>query len=121
MRRLRRVTLLQSTLLAMSAQSDLIDFFRLDATFDPSTHSTREVIQISDRAQLKRRVVTVKEWKRQVEPIGYGGSGIIWLEHDEDGKERVVKQIFKATPTIPLQTDYKRELQALGRLSKVST
>ena len=121
MRKLRRITLLQSTLLPMSAQSDLIDFFRLNATFDPTTRSTREVIQSSDRAQLKRRVVTVKEWKRQVEPIGNGGSGIIWLEHDEDGKERVVKQIFKATPTTPLQTDYKRELQALGRLSRVSS
>lgn len=105
----------------MSAQSDLIDFFHLDATFDPTTRSTREVIQTSDRAQLKRQIVTVKEWKREAEPIGHGGSGIIWLEHDEDGSEsRAVKQITKATPTRPFQTDYKRELQALGRLSKVS-
>lgn len=121
MRGLCRATLLQYTLLLMSAQSGLIDFFRLNATFDSNTHSTREVIQISDRIQQKRRVVIVKEWKRQVEPIANGGSGIIWLEHDEDGKERVVKQIFKATPTIPLQTDYNRELQALSRLSKVSS
>ncbi len=111
---------LQSTILSMSAQSDLIDFFQLNATFDPTTRSTREVIRSSDRAQLKRQIVTVKEWKRQVEPIGNGGSGIVWLEHDKDGKERVIKQIFKATTTTPLQTDYKRELQALGRLSKVS-
>ena len=105
----------------MSAQSDLIDFFQLNATFDPTTRSTREVIRSSDRAQLKRRIVTVKQWKRQVEPIGNGGSGIIWLEHDEDEKKRAVKQIFKAKPTTPLQTDYKRELQALGHLSKVSS
>ena len=105
----------------MSAQSDLIDFFQLNATYDPTTRSTREVIQSSDRSQLKRQIVTVKEWKRQAEPIGQGGSGIIWLEHDEDGKEsRVVKQLRKNTPTTPLETDYKRELQALGRLSKVS-
>ena len=104
----------------MSAQSDLIDFFRLNATFDPTTRCTREVIRSSNRAQLKRQIVTVKEWKRQDDPIGYGGSGIIWLEHDEDGKEsRVVKQITKATT--PLETDNKRELQALGRLSKVSS
>ncbi len=103
----------------MSARSDLIDYFQLNAMFDPTSRSTREVIQSSDRARLKRQIVTVKEWKRQVEPIGNGGSGIVWLEHDEDGKERVVKQIFKATTTTPLQTDYKRELQALGRLSKV--
>ena len=106
----------------MSAQSDLIDFFQLNATFNPTTRCTREVIQGSDRAQLKRQVVIVREWKRKAEPIGNGGSGIIWLEHDEDGKEsRVVKQILKATPTTPLETDYKRELQALGRLSKVSS
>ncbi len=105
----------------MSAQSDLIDFFQLNATFDPTTRSTREVIRSSDRAQLKRQIVTVKEWKRQVEPIGIGGSGVIWLEQDGDGGERAVKQIFKATTTTPLQTDYKRELQALGRLSQVSS
>ena len=104
----------------MSSRSDLIDFFQLDATFDPTTRCTREVIRNSDRAQLRRQIVTAKEWKRQVEPIGSGGSGIVWLEQDEDGKERVVKQIFKATTTTPLPTDYKRELQALGRLSKVS-
>ena len=106
-------------LLPMSAQSDLI--FQLDATFDPITRSTREVIQSSDRAQLKRQVVTVKKGKREAEPIGHGGSGIIWLEHDEDGSEsRAVKQVTKATSTKPLQTAYRREMQALGRLSKVS-
>lgn len=91
------------TLFLMSAQSDLIDFFQLNATFDPTT---REVIQSSDRAQLKRQIVIVKEWKRKAEPIGHGGSGILWLEHDEDGKEsRVIEQIIKATPTIPLESD----------------
>lgn len=106
----------------MSAQSDLVDFFELNATFDPITRSTRQVIRSSDRAQLKRQIVTVKEWKRQAEPIGHGGSGIVWLEHDEEGKEsRVVKQVLKATPGEDLETDYKRELQALGRLSKVSS
>ena len=106
----------------MSAQSDLIDFFQLNATYDPTTRSTREFIQSSDRSQLKRQIVTVKEWKREAEPIANGGCGIIWLEHHGDGKEsRVVKQIIKDTPTTPLETDCKRELQALGRLSKVSS
>lgn len=104
----------------MSSQSDLIDFFQLDATFDPTTSCTREVIRSSDRAQLRRQIITAKEWKRQVEPIGFGGSGIVWLEQDEDGKERVVKQIPKATATTTPQTDYKREMQALGILSRVS-
>lgn len=95
--------------------SDLIDFFQLEATFNSSTRSTHEIVQTSDRAQLK------KEWKREADPIGHGGSGIVWLEHDSEGKQsRVVKQILKGTPTTPLPTDYKRELLALGRLSKVS-
>ncbi len=103
------------------SQLDLINFFQLDATFNPITWCTREVIRRSDRAQFKRQIVTVKGWRRQPEPIGHGGFGIIWLEYDEDRKEsRVVKQILKATPTTPLLTDYKRELQAFGQLSKVS-
>lgn len=90
----------------------MIDFFQLNATFDPSTQS-------SDRALLKRQIDTVKEWKRQAEPIGHGGTGIVCLEHEEDGKEsRVIEQILKTTPTTPLQTNYK---QALGRLSKVGS
>lgn len=57
---------------------------------------TREVIQRSDRAQSKRQIVTVKEWRGQPEPIAYGGSGMIFLEQDENGEDsRVVKQNLK--------------------------
>lgn len=95
----------------MSAQSDLIDFIQLKATFNPTTRSTHEVIESSDQARLKRQIVTVKKWKQEIEPIAMGGSGIVWLEHDEDERQsRIVKQILKETPTTPLQTDYKREL-----------
>lgn len=39
----------------------------------------------------------------------------MWLEHDSKGiQSRAVKQILKGTPTKSLQTDYKRELLALG-------
>ena len=110
-------------LLRISAQLDLIsDFFHLDATYNRTTCSTCEVIQSFDRAQLKRQIVTLKKWKRQKEPIGFGASGTIWLEHDEDGKEsRVVKEMIKVTPTSTLQIDHKRELHALGCLSKASS
>lgn len=98
-----------------AAMSDLIDFFQLEATFNSTTRCTHEVVQTSDRAQLS------KEWKREADPIGHGGSGIVWLEHESKGNQsRVVKQILKGTPTSPLPTDYRRELLALGRLSKVS-
>ncbi|MCJ1349791.1 hypothetical protein MMC31_008032 [Peltigera leucophlebia] len=93
--------------------SDLIDLFQLEATFNSTTRSTHEIVQTSDRAQLK------KEWKREADPIGHGGSGIVWLEHDSEGKQsRVVKQIRKGAATTSLPTDYKRELLALGRLSR---
>lgn len=39
----------------MSTQSDLIDYFKLNAVYDPDTNSTREVIQTSDRIQLNDR------------------------------------------------------------------
>lgn len=107
----------------MSLRHELINkFFQIEATFDEDTGSTREVTRSFDRAQPQLEIITVKQWKRRREPIAHGGSGIIWLEHDEDGKERAVKQISKfGTTTTPLQIDYKRELQALGHLSKVSS
>lgn len=106
----------------MSAHSDLIEFFKLNATFDPTTCSTREILQSSDRANLKRQITVVREWKRKVEPVAFGVSGIVWLEHDEERKElRAVKQISKGTLTTPFTTDPQRELLALSRVSKVST
>lgn len=102
----------------MLAHLDLIGFFQLNAIFDPTTRSTREIIRRSDRAQLKRQVFTMKKWKIQVEPIGVGASGFIWFEHNEDGKERAVKEIPKAGTS--LRTDDRQELQALCLLSKFS-
>ena len=54
----------------ISTQSDLIDFFKLNAVYDPDTHSTREVIQTSDRTQFERRVTIVKEWSRSTKRLG---------------------------------------------------
>lgn len=104
----------------MSTQSDLIDYFKLNAVYDPDTNSTREVIQTSDRIQLKRQVTIKKEWRRSTKRLGRGACGDVWSEHNyEEGESRAVKEILKGTPTTPLMIDYRRELLALGRLSKV--
>lgn len=45
----------------------------------------------------------------------------MWLEHDSEGKQSgVVKQILKRRPTTSFLVDYKQELLAMSRLSKVS-
>lgn len=104
----------------MSTQSDLIDFFKIIAVFNPETNSTREVTQISERAQFEPLTI-VKEWKRSTKRLGRGAYGIVWLEHNHEGGEvRAVKEISKGTPSTPLTIDYKRELLALSQLSKVS-
>ena len=103
----------------MASLSDLIDFFKLDAAFDAITASTCEKVRVSDRTQRKRQVVVVKEWKR-IKRIGRGAFGTVWVEHDQEGNTRVVKEVVKETSSMSVKVDYKRELSALGRLSKVS-
>lgn len=100
--------------------SELIDFFELDAAFDPATSSTREVVQASDPAQSRRLFTIVKKWTRLAE-LGRGSFGTVWLEYDEESKEsRAVKQISKSTPSNPFLGTPKRELLALSKHSKVS-
>jgi hypothetical protein len=106
--------------------SDLIDFFKLNATFDPVTSSTCEIIQTSDRTQRKRQITLVKNWKR-TKRLGHGAFGTVWLEregNDPEAKQRqetrAVKELAKGRSTNASRIDYTRELLALGRLSKVS-
>lgn len=105
----------------MSSESDLIDYFKLNAVYNADTNSTREVTQTSDRTQFQRQVTVVKEWRRSTKRLGHGAFSIVWLEQNhKEGELRAVKEISKATPSNPLKIDYRRELLALGRLSKVS-
>lgn len=101
--------------------SELINFFKLDAAFDPVTSTTHEIVQSSDPAQFRRQLTVVKKWTRLAE-LDRGTFGTVWLEHDEKSKEsRAVKQISKSTPSNPFVGTPKRELLALSKLSKVST
>ena len=101
----------------MSA-SDLIDYFRLDAFYNPLTLVTRETIKVQDRTHRKRQITAVKEWKR-TRRIGRGAFGTVWLDCNDD-EARAVKEIAKEDSGTSLKVDYRRELLALGRLSKVS-
>jgi hypothetical protein len=100
----------------MAGNSDLVDFFRLDASFDPIYAVTRENVRAADG---KRRTV-VKEWKR-TKRLGNGASGTVWLEKEtEKGDLRAVKEVSK-NGSITARIDYTQELVALGHLSKVSS
>jgi hypothetical protein len=98
----------------MAGNSDLVDFFRLDASFDPVYAVTRENV----RAAHGKRQTVVKEWKR-TKGIGSGAFGTVWPEKEtEKGDLRAVKEVSKNGSTTA-RTDYTQELVALGRLSKV--
>jgi hypothetical protein len=99
---------------SMAGNSDLADFFRLEATFDPISAVTREKV----RAAYGTRQTVVEEWKRK-KRLGQGAFGTVWLEEEaENGHLRAVKEVLKNGSTTA-RIDYTRELEALGRLSKV--
>ncbi len=76
----------------MFTGSDLIDFFKLNATFYPITASTIETVQNSDRT---RREITTVKWKK-AKFLGRWAFGSVWLEHDYEEKNlRAVKEIAK--------------------------
>jgi hypothetical protein len=100
----------------MAGNSDLVDFFRLDASFDPIYAVTRENVRAADGT---RRTV-VKEWRR-TKRLGNGAFGTVWLEKEmKKGDLRAVKEVSKYGSTTA-RMDYKQELVALGHLSKVSS
>lgn len=103
-------------LLTMDPSLDLVDFFRLEADFLPG--STRHTTFKSDRAHGKRKVKVVTIWSRNRD-LGHGSYGKVWLETAEDGCERAVKGIAKEMCARE-QIDYRRELAAMAKLSRVS-
>ena len=99
-------------------RSGLLDFFKLNASYDPETDSTTETRKWSDPSRGLRRIKEVKIWER-VRKLGEGGCGTVWLEREENTSKvfRAVKVIQKSSNS--LSTIYQRELEALGQLSKV--
>src|SRR6266498_1973428 len=99
----------------MALATDLIDHFKLEADFLPDC--VQHTILKSDTKLLKRRFRVVQRWKRR-RVLGHGAFGIVWLESEQKGALRAVKEISKATAE-RLKLDYRRELCALVKLSKV--
>ena len=97
----------------------LIEHFKLDAQIynDHTLHTEYE----SDPARGMRKARVEKRWDKE-RHIGHGAFGDVWLEvHKErDGltTERAVKIIQKRRME-SVKVDYKRELLALAKLSRV--
>ena len=103
----------------MTSASDLIDHFKLDAQRFPDY--TLQTSYTSEPARGLRKVVVRKKWYRD-KAIGHGTFGTVWLEVDQGEGEiaakRAVKEILKARMQ-EFKVDYRRELLALAKLSKV--
>ncbi len=99
----------------MDPATDLIEHFKLDVVFFPD--HTRHISYHSDGRQNRRKVKVVKKWIKQHE-LGEGGCGTVWLEKDSKGDERAVKQISKGF-CLRKGIDYKREIIAMAKLTKV--
>lgn len=105
--------------MSVDASSDLEEFFRLNVSFDTTKGVTIETRNISDRIRRVRQAKVVTKW-RNTTCLGQGASGTVWMQQEDEAPEkcRAVKQIAKGTRSAPLPVDYRRELLALGRLSK---
>ena len=105
--------------MSMSSPSDLIDHFKLNVDFCNGYVS--QMSYMSDHARGLRRKVVEKKWYRR-RVIGEGACGTVWLEVDREGKdvgaERAVKEIRESRMRM-FQIDFKRELLAMAKLSKV--
>ena len=98
---------------------DLIEHFQLDAQIhdDHTVHTE----YVSDPARGVRMARAEKRWYKD-RHIGNGAFGDVWLEvqkeRDQVTAERAVKTIQKRRME-SVQIDYKRELLALAKLSRV--
>lgn len=103
----------------MATTSDLVEYFKLSATYDPLSRTTSQTTR-KFNPSIGHRTTTVQEWERTTR-LGGGAFGNVWLERSKgDGQLRAVKEVPKGTATSPVKVDYQRELLALSELSKVA-
>lgn len=100
----------------MESSSDLIEFFKLETRFlDDCIEHTRV---IPDPARERRKPIKeVKQWRR-VRELGEGGFGIVWLEKEQGGELRAIKEIRKRDQQSN-RIDISRELLAMAYFSRV--
>lgn len=87
------------------ADSELVESFQLELSHRTKPNNRFEF--------LRKRGI---KWAREKE-LGRGSFGVIWLEKGGDGEQRALKVIEKKY--LPSEFDYKRELLAMAKLSKV--
>lgn len=102
----------------MTPASDLIDHFKLDAKIYPDR--THHISYTSDHARGLRKVKVEKIWRRN-KKLGQGGFGAVWLEVEQEGETRATRAVKEVSKNngLPHQIDYKKELLAMAKLSKV--
>jgi hypothetical protein len=101
--------------------SDLIDLFKLEATY--TTTYTSQISMERDPSRGARKIKVEKKWYRGDHSVGGGAFGEVWVEHDNEVPDaatavRAVKVISKGFMKRK-GLDYKHELIALAKLSKV--
>jgi serine/threonine protein kinase len=109
----------------MDKHSDLILDSKLNTRFESvfTVHSYREVSHNAER----RVVVQREEYWRQIEHIGSGAYGSVWLEkcvqYHRDGALRAIKKVSTRPSRSGREKDYSQELKAVAKFShdKVST
>lgn len=95
--------------------NDFLDSFLLNVIFTDSYTEQRRIY--SDRQRGLRNLVESKKWKRRRE-LGRGGFGIVFLEEDDHGRCRAVKEVPKVMNK-QKTIDPLREIAAMASFSKV--
>ncbi|KAA6411068.1 MAG: CAMK kinase [Lasallia pustulata] len=99
----------------MESSSDLVEFFKLETRF---LHDCTEHTQaVPDPTRIRRKSIKeVKQWRR-VRELGEGGFGVVWLEEEQGGELRAVKEIRKRDQQSN-RIDIIRELLAMAYFSR---
>jgi hypothetical protein len=105
---------------SVDESSDLVDLFKLEATYTPEY--TSQISKERDPSRGARKIKVEKKWYRG-DSLGQGAFGAVWVERESNvpgaaTAVRAVKEVSKAYMR-NLGLDYKRELIALARMSKV--
>lgn len=98
----------------MDPSLDLVERYKLDVEFLDDV--TQHTYLTCDRSRGLRKVKIVKRWKRVLE-LGHGSFGVVWLEVEEAGAERAVKEISKRGCSRN-NIDYRKELATMAKLSE---
>jgi hypothetical protein len=96
---------------------DLNDW-KLETSLEENPPCFVHISYKADRASGINKRAIVERWIPNPEPLGKGGSGIVWLhrESSSDKKMRAVKQVSKFGMERD-NIDYKKELLALTKFS----